>query len=131
MRSRSSSNNSTERVLVWDRRSNSFHAPTSGQRQCPHWQFVAGGLPLSLLIQAYTLGQRAMLSVLLIHTASWIRERHSHAWITVPSREYARFGLDSSAWSKTIARLEESGLIEVQRRGRRLLTIRVSPSPAS
>lgn len=93
-------------------------------------QFLAGGFPLEAFARVYALGKRATVMVLLIHTARWIRNRQSDAWVTVPSREYQRFGIDSAAKAKTIAILERAGVVEVQRRGRQSLQLRLLPPPA-
>lgn len=108
-----------------------FSAEENGQlqgtAQCTptDWRFVPGPIPITQLLAAARLGKRALVIVLLLHAARRIARSSSDSWLTLPARELRRFGIDGAAKARAVAALENAGVVEIQRQGRRSLRLRL------
>jgi hypothetical protein len=95
-------------------------------------RFIAGPIPVSWVCQAKRLGVTALLVGLALWHIRGLRKSNTFIVSNLMLRDW---GIQADAKSRSLRKLERSGLISVERQGKRspqiTLTVQDSPSPAT
>lgn len=113
-----------EEKQLWDRQSRIYRSVIATEAVPIGYRFVPGPITISGLIKASELGKRALIVYLLLHAAERMASVGNKEWASIPTREFQRFKMDSASKARAITALEEAGLVEVKREGRKSLKLR-------